>query len=483
MFSLEKEIKNHFTDGMIDRVTFGYGVLFPDIEFNDVGTEGAQEQVFDRRDRRFPFSDYIHRLIKFTHTRQSAQPKKLSKTELDKLVKYLRGDFDLVPLISTMLEDARSKLAELTAEQMYVLDAVQDYNRLIIDGPAGSGKTLLAIEVARRAARLGQHVAFLCYNRQLASMVKAHLDTEPFVGSVDVRTLNSLFYELVDQSSLKEEFEQTKINIDEEALYQALYPEYATLAAMELVAPPFDVLVIDEAQDILTNSNLRALSETLKGGIENGRWHIFLDANDQACVYGRLDSGSLEELRKLAQREPLLTFNCRNTKPIGAQINIVAEPTHRTACRVSGPPVEYLTYNSEKRILGKIEQALNSIRAERINPGFVSILFPETPSIEDQKGLKRMGIERLGEEEVPILGTTALEHYTWSPISGFKGLENDVIILAGIRDIESDWWRSINYVGFSRARVRLYVIIHESCTAEREKRLAAELKRTLAPRD
>jgi hypothetical protein len=41
---------------------------------------------------------------------------------------------------------------------------------------------------------------------------------------------------------------------------------------------------------------------------------------------------------------------------------------------------------------------------------------------------------------------------TWSIVSGFKGLENDDVILAGLTDIDDDWYRGVAYVGMSRAR-------------------------------
>ncbi len=42
---------------------------------------------------------------------------------------------------------------------------------------------------------------------------------------------------------------------------------------------------------------------------------------------------------------------------------------------------------------------------------------------------------------------------------GFKGLENDVVILVALTDIETDWHRGVAEVGMSRARMRPHVII------------------------
>jgi len=54
-------------------------------------------------------------------------------------------------------------------------------------------------------------------------------------------------------------------------------------------------------------------------------------------------------------------------------------------------------------------------------------------------------------------GTASLDDVTWSIVSGFKGLENDVVIFAALTDIETDWHRGVAYVGMSRARTRLHV--------------------------
>ena len=60
-------------------------------------------------------------------------------------------------------------------------------------------------------------------------------------------------------------------------------------------------------------------------------------------------------------------------------------------------------------------------------------------------------LRRLSEDNVPHLGSASLEDVTWSIVSGSKGLENDVVILADLTDIETDWHRCVAYVGMSRA--------------------------------
>jgi hypothetical protein len=48
---------------------------------------------------------------------------------------------------------------------------------------------------------------------------------------------------------------------------------------------------------------------------------------------------------------------------------------------------------------------------------------------------------------------------TFATVSSFKGLENDYIILTEVEDLNDDWWRSVIYVGMSRARAGLCLFL------------------------
>jgi hypothetical protein len=67
----------------------------------------------------------------------------------------------------------------LTRDQADVLDRLQLLNRVEIRGGAGSGKTWLAVEKARRLAQDGKRVALMCYSRGLAEFLTRRVDTLP----------------------------------------------------------------------------------------------------------------------------------------------------------------------------------------------------------------------------------------------------------------------------------------------------------------
>ncbi|WP_204265246.1 hypothetical protein, partial [Klebsiella pneumoniae] len=61
---------------------------------------------------------------------------------------------------------------------------------------------------------------------------------------------------------------------------------------------PFDAVVVDEAQDILTAEHLDALDLTVDGGLESGRWHLFLDP--QQNIYGKLSEQAERRLDRIS---------------------------------------------------------------------------------------------------------------------------------------------------------------------------------------
>ena len=102
--------------------------------------------------------------------------------------------------MGTVLDDANAQLLTLTEEQFVVLDMLGGEDRVLIEGPAGSGKTVLAAEAVRRAARSGNRVLFTCYNKLLAEQLKQSLESEFEADRVEVCTLHGLFTKMIGRS-------------------------------------------------------------------------------------------------------------------------------------------------------------------------------------------------------------------------------------------------------------------------------------------
>jgi hypothetical protein len=478
MFALERTLRERFASEPSWGPLFAYGVVLPDIEFAAMGPEGDAELVYDLRDRHAPFGVFLERLARFAERRAGRLAARLSRREIGAIVDFVRGDFDVVPSMEVVVADAMERLASLTREQSLVLEAASEAPRLLVEGAAGSGKTLLAAESARREARRGHRVLLLCFNRLLAGRLWSLVHGEHFSGSVEVQTVHALFRRLIERSSLEDEFVRRSSSMDAELVFELLYPEYAGLACLEDVVTPFDVLIVDEAQDVLGPNVFDVLSLLVFGGLESGHWRLFMDINNQACVYGRLDDELLERVRRLAPTL-LLTTNCRNTRPIATQTHVVANPRVRCEARAEGPPVEFETYRDRTGEFEKLRNVVARLDREHLAGEGLTVLFPRTPKRSEEALLERMGLRRYSGEERPAQSFARSAKGTWATVSSFKGLENDVVILVGLDEIDSDWWRAVAYVGMSRARYRLVTLLHEACEARRKERFEAEIARSL----
>ena len=156
MFALQKRIKAHFKSGPQADALFGYGVLTPAIPFDLDSPESSRDLVYDSRDTEKPFTTYINRLATFARTAEAREKRPALKPDaINDLADFLRGDFDFIPSPELVIDDVRKQLNDLTKEQRIVLDVLHDSERVLVDGGAGTGKTLLAIEAAQRMARAG----------------------------------------------------------------------------------------------------------------------------------------------------------------------------------------------------------------------------------------------------------------------------------------------------------------------------------------
>ena len=197
MFALQKRLRTHFRGEPHADPLFGYGVLTPDIVFDLDSPESDRRLVYDSRDTDHPFTRYINRLAEHSRAAEARDKRPALKPEaIDAIAHYLRGDFDFIPTADAILDDVRKQLDQLTQEQRIVLDVLHDSARVLVDGGAGTGKTLLAIEAAQRMARAGHRVLFLCFNKLPAARledrialraIRTNLQSAPRIGRLGLQ--------------------------------------------------------------------------------------------------------------------------------------------------------------------------------------------------------------------------------------------------------------------------------------------------------
>ena len=136
-------------------------------------------------------------------------------------------------------DDLAGQRLRLDENQLGVLEGLLGNQRVLVSGVAGSGKTLLAAEAARRHAADGFRVLLVCFTRTLATCLRAQLQSD----GVDVFTVSALARHVAEAGG-------TPFPLSPDAAFwRAL-----SLRAAEQAAPGGDkgwsVVVVDEAQDL-----------------------------------------------------------------------------------------------------------------------------------------------------------------------------------------------------------------------------------------
>ena len=228
----------------------------------------------------------------------------------------LRPDFEIVVSRGATIEDTEAQLLRLTDEQFEALDLLADNERCLFEGAAGTGKTMLALEYARRSSAAGHRTVLICFNRLLGDWFARQATTLLQGGQLIGGSYFRLLREIIVRSSIASEFLEQESRGQNATLYEDTYATCGRLALEEL-NDPYDVLVLDEAQDLLRPHLLGVLNVWLRGGLAGGRWAIFGDFQRQAIFSSRTGDELKEALRQFA---PLpakcrLTFNCpKHTK-------------------------------------------------------------------------------------------------------------------------------------------------------------------------
>ena len=464
IFSIVDAIKKRvdYEHSHIQNILFGYGVMFPDIEFTSAGVEEEQWQVFDSRDEE-NVKQFITRLSRGAKEKWESHYGPVNKSKYPDYadVKYmaslLRGDFDCTVSMSAQLKNASEALIALTKEQYLCLDQLDDNPRCLIMGPAGTGKTLLAVEEVKRAAAHGERVALFCYNANLSDwLISCFADLPETIRPQYVGTIHKYMIKVARESNILPPFPNDPDALQE--YYQKELPEAATLAILDIGAQ-FDRIVLDEAQDLIHDNYLEFLDATLEKGLSRGQWTLFGDFSMQA-IYSKGQSGDaligkLDDITSFIRFK--LTINCRNTKPICKEIETVTgfQAPNNLWTKVDGPPVQYITWATQESQKKKLETLLKQLSDAHIKAEQITILSPRK---KEDSVISMLEGYKIKDFKIP-LG----KDMTFCTIQSFKGLENTIIILVDVDSFSSE---KLMYVGLSRACSGLFILESESAKHE-----------------
>ncbi len=356
----------------------------------------------------------------------------LSKGEAKRILEsVLCPSFDLVPSMVSELGIKRNAFNRLLKEQANVLNFLEEQPCAVINGAAGTGKTMIALEKARRHSENGEQVLFLCFNRYLRDYCKKnHSHDNVDYYTIDGFACNYCSTDIADFPLLQE-----KMLL---AYYEGSFP--------------YKHIIIDEGQDfgqerieeaeIIKTLEAIVLSEEIKGS-----FYLFYDKN-QLVQGKRIPQYISDSDCKLT-----LYRNCRNTENIAITsmrpLGINTKPKMFTGCVRGESPKIYVTETSDKqkKILDK---TLKHLSDKNINDVVILTCRKEDNSVISQYS---------SDGKYPYNGSS----YRFTTCRKFKGLEADAVILLDVTKKTFSESEILNfYVGASRARFFLSIVCQMS---------------------
>lgn len=415
--------------------SFGHGVALPDGTYDRAAHEGAPAEIVIDRDDMDRLAERVREVMAFWK-----RPGPTFGTEgMDALAFALGYRVEVRTPLRIDFDDEDKKIVELTDEQAWILSFVLHRRRAAVTGPAGCGKTLLAIDVATHLAEGGSRTLLTCVSERLAEYLRACTEG---IGGLTVSTFQQLCTEMANEAGLT----TPRVDPADGDVLDRTLPDGLAAAARSL-GPRFDAVVVDEAEDFREAwwPALLAMHEDPDEGT------LYLFADDHRDPHG---GGALPvEPEAIC---PPLPANLRNTRQIHEFVSVHFDAENRPhAGGPPGRPVEVLDYRDAGELARLLEVVLTNLtEQEHLRLEDVAVLTPAGRDGSVLWAQRTFGRFRLSDRVEP--GTVL-----WSDVHAFTGLERSVVILAELGERPGSDIPADVYLGGSRARNHLIVLATE----------------------
>lgn len=404
----------------------GYAVAFPDCRFLGSLPPGAvRSALLDAEDLK-SLSGRLSGLLSEWGTGRPAP----TRAESERIRRALLPRCQLIPDLRHGVGAEERILHTLTQLQLDTLTGLFTMDRLLVEGVAGSGKTLLALRRAHDLAQQGLRTLFLCYNKNLAQELRTTHGRE----HLEFCTFHELCHRFCLEAGLPFE-------IGDAPDWWDLMPAELLLEALELRPDlRYDALLVDEGQDFRSTWWVAALSLLRTDACP---CYIFYDP-EQNLYKTELDLPNFPGRFRLRQ-------NCRNTRRIARSCSLLQKAAHGLQSQAPegrDPQIDVISDPLEalKRVREHLQELVSSLA-----PQSVAVLSPysrprsicsELPTLTTDFSAWRRG-------EAPLFST----------IRGFKGLEAQAVLLVDVPEFdEKAATRADVYVALTRAKNELRII-------------------------
>jgi hypothetical protein len=399
----EKKLVRRLEDWKCAPPAHGSAVAFPDTDFDVQPQEDALEGVVLGRRQ----LDWLAEALPAVVARALPPPGPPRGSWIERLHRLWGESWIPALSLGTRGRALGDRRLALDDAQLAALEGLLDNDRVLVRGGAGSGKTLLAAEAARRHAAGGKRVLLLCFTQPLRKWLEVRL-----AGSgVEVQTVSGLAKVIVDAVDGTDR--QGDLTANE--FWQATYERAADLCERR-----WDAVLVDEGQDLTFEAwfLVRALAEGARlwafHDPGQGFWPDRAPVGDLFTTTFRLTRG---------QRCPpgVGALAARYAGEAGDEAAIAAAVKDRTLALVACP--------GPSKVADRVAQEIDRLLSEKValaDIGVVSLRGQTAPGAIHHG--ERIGRHAFVHADHPEME----ERLVADTFLRWKGLERPVVIVADV---------------------------------------------------
>ncbi len=414
-------------------------------------------QYFDTDGRPTPeLPDYLLNLHHNQKESVKCLPPKNIKEAIERTIQLLKPVFEVNEREAAL--DIADTLSSLNQDIGIQYKMLKDMPRLLIHGGAGTGKTLMAFQKIKDARAAGLKTLFLCFNRLLGASFK-----DAFKMCSDVKAC--CLEEYMMKGAAKNDVKFTKAEKDSPDFFYKTLPE----AFLKSECKKYDLLVVDEFQDICSQEYLKVLDASVKGGLREGQVWLLSDFDQNIF--------NMKKVKREERFAEKYNFNgcrvnlCINYRNPGAVTrlaeNLVKTDNvlyERTAVRASGSADEIIIYRSPEDQQDKIEILIEKLLSKECGYRRSDIVILSAHSWQSSD-INKMSEARRGWGRFIASPEKATENnIRFTSVHRFKGLESNVVILTDIDDTKqfTPNLETVLYTGITRAKYKVVFLVKDT---------------------
>ena len=424
-------------------------VIFPDCDFDKDSIEWSKDNFCSGQVDQFLEKKILTLEKKLTETGGRFYP---SLEDQKKLKNIFRSNFESFQSYHTLLKQSLFEINKFTDEQINILDQFET-NRMLIEGSQGTGKTVLAIEIAKKKIFEGKKVLFLNSNR-LASenIINKFKDfNQSDLNQITINTFSSFIFKRAHNYFSKSSHKDEKYIIADQGDFHYkhnILTGYVLDKSIEDEALlQYDCIILDEIQNYYFYENFYDLLDCLlKDGLSKGSWYFFGDFDFQKLftINENLSEEFLEKkhpknnLKDYGYYNQRLTHNVRNAYEICIQSPIISNVTdkHPSIYRNTTGEVHHHFAEKKENEIQILKDLIEKLYKNRIDGNDITVLSPFR--LENDKNLLKhcdiskfysvLNLNKVNNFGEEIVNENKNSIY-FSTIQYFQGRENKIIIL------------------------------------------------------